>query len=488
MRTSITHPLQIAEIRPAPGYGKIGITFCPGKKQTNAITGQWNRDLALDLDVIQEWNAAIVVTLIETHELEQLQVPMLGDEVRARHMSWLHLPIRDREAPCRAFDQEWRTVGADLRILLMNGFNVLIHCMGGLGRAGTVAARLLIEFGAKPAPATEMVRAVRPGAIETEEQCQYLAGIWGALGPVPNRDNGPTGDRAMGALLGLAVGDALGTTLEFRKRDSYPRLTDMVGGGPFDLKAGEWTDDTSMAICLAASLTVHSDLDETNLMDRFVDWYKLGSMSCKSYCFDIGEVTRYALEVYRDTRYPLAGETQDSTAGNGSLMRLSPVAIRHWSDRNKMRDIAARQSRTTHGAAEAVDACVAFSEVLADAIEGNTRDYVLRARDTAYAGKIAPIMAGEWRGKPRKQIRSSGYVVHSLQAALWCVGRTSSFEDAVLLAANLGDDADTTAAITGQLAGALYGETCIPAHWLAKLSHLELLHDLGKALFDKSIR
>jgi ADP-ribosyl-[dinitrogen reductase] hydrolase len=135
-----------------------------------------------------------------------------------------------------------------------------------------------------------------------------------------------------------------------------------------------------------------------------------------------------------------------------------------------LRDVAARQSRTTHAAPEAVDACVAYAEVLADAIEGRGRSEVLKPRPGPYTGAIGPIMAGSWRGKPRKQIHASGYVAHSLEAALWSVGRSASFEEAVLLAANLGEDADTTAAIAGQLAGALYGARGIPSRWLDKLA------------------
>jgi ADP-ribosyl-[dinitrogen reductase] hydrolase len=168
------------------------------------------------------------------------------------------------------------------------------------------------------------------------------------------------------------------------------------------------------------------------------------------------------------------------SAGNGSLMRLAPAAIRHWQDRAKLRDVAARQSRTTHGAPEAVDACIAFAEVLADAIAGYPRSQVLRVRDYPYAGQIGAIMAGSWRGKRRSEIRSSGYVAHSLEAALWCVGRTTCFANAVLLAANLGDDADTTAAITGQLAGALYGARGIPDKWLEKLAWREKIERMAE--------
>ncbi len=294
-------------------------------------------------------------------------------------------------------------------------------------------------------------------------------------------------DRALGALLGLAIGDAVGTTLEFKQRDSYAPLTDMVGGGPFKLSAGEWTDDTSMALALADSLCGHPGLDEADLMRRFVSWHEEGEYSHNQRCFDIGMTTSAALGRWKRSGNPLAGSNDPRSAGNGSLMRLAPVAIRHWNNREVMRDVAARQSRTTHGAAEAVDACVAFSDVLADAIEGMTVDEVLRGRDEPYAGMVGAIMAGSWKGKARDYISSSGYVCHSLEASLWCVEQTRTFEDAVLLAANLGDDADTTAAITGQLAGSLYGVAGIPERWLERLAWRPRIEVLARSLFEASL-
>ncbi len=286
----------------------------------------------------------------------------------------------------------------------------------------------------------------------------------------PPSDPAACHDRAVGAMLGLAVGDAVGTTLEFRARDTYAHLTDMVGGGPFELAPGQWTDDTAMALALADCLAERDDLDEGALLDRFVAWWTRGTYSCTGVCFDIGNTTREALARWQATRNPRSGATDPRAAGNGSLMRLAPVATRFWRDRARLRDVAARQSLTTHGAPEAVDACIAFAEVLADAIGGQPKEEVLRARSAPYAGAIGAIMGGAWRGKERAAIRSSGYVAHSLEAALWCVARADGFRDAVLLAANLGDDADTTAAIAGQLAGSLWGAAGIPAAWLERLA------------------
>ena len=295
-------------------------------------------------------------------------------------------------------------------------------------------------------------------------------------------------DRAIGALLGLAVGDAVGTTLEFQPRDSCPPLTDMIGGGPFRLKPGEWTDDTAMALALADSLHADDRLDQADLMARFVDWHENGVYSCTGHCFDIGNTTRNALDLWQRTGIAQAGLTGPETAGNGSLMRLAPVAVRFWNDRPRLHDVAARQGRTTHQAPAAIDACVAYADVLADAISGQPRDAVLRNRnDAGWSDLIGTVMAGSWRGKSRDLIEASGYVVHSLEASLWSVDRSGNFRDAVLLAANLGQDADTTAAITGQLAGALAGASAIPPAWLDKLAWRTRIAGMADALFRQSI-
>lgn len=481
MRTSRTHPLQIATVSAGPGMGRIGITFCPGKKQPTAMTGGWDRDVCIDIDAIAAWGASAVVTLIEDHEISALKVDALGETVRNRHMDWLHLPIPDVSTPCSRFEQEWGSIGEGLRARLRDGFDIVVHCKGGLGRAGTIAARLLIELGATPEAAIVQVRKVRPGAIETSGQEKYVRGLKAVGEHQPLTTPEVIADRAQGALLGLAIGDAVGTTLEFKARDSYPMLTDMVGGGPFKLKAGEWTDDTAMALALADSLLASETFDEADLMRRFVDWHERGEYSCTGTCFDIGITTRQALSRFKQTGNPIAGSTDPMSAGNGSLMRLSPVAVRHWQNRDTLRDVAARQSRTTHAAPEAVDACVAYAEVLADAISGMPRSEVLRPR-SGYAGGIDAIMQGSWRGKSRSEIKSSGYVAHSLEAALWCVGRTADYRSAVLLAANLGDDADTTAAIAGQLAGALYGSSGIPDEWLASTAWTDRISKTASAL------
>lgn len=295
------------------------------------------------------------------------------------------------------------------------------------------------------------------------------------------RFDGGTEDRALGAFLGLAVGDAIGTTLEFTERDSGEPVTDLIGGGPFDLAPGEWTDDTAMAVALAESLIACGTLDERDLMTRFADWRRDGTYSCTGACFDVGITTDRAICRFEGSGNPIAGSTDPRSAGNGSLMRLAPVVL-HGLASGSLRDAARRQSATTHGAAACLAACEHFAALLEEAILGAGRDAVLAPREVEAEEAVAAVLAGSWRGKRRSEIRSSGYVVHSLEAALWCVAETPTFRGAVLLAANLGDDADTTAAITGQLAGALYGRSGIPPEWLGKLAWRERIEALARAL------
>jgi protein-tyrosine phosphatase len=169
-RTSQSHPLQIAEVRASASHGRIGITFCPGKHDRHAASGAWARDLALDLDAIAAWGAKLVLTLVEAAELKALRVPDLGAEIQGRGMAWRHLPIADYSVPDAAFERTWATHGAEIRALLRDGEAVLVHCKGGLGRAGMMAARLLVELGMHPDEAIREVRRVRKGAIETPSQ------------------------------------------------------------------------------------------------------------------------------------------------------------------------------------------------------------------------------------------------------------------------------------------------------------------------------
>lgn len=172
-RTSKTHPMRIAEIT-CLGGGRIGMTFCPGKVQPDALSGAWDRNLDADLAVIRDWGARVIVTLVEHRELDALQVSNLGDRTVASGMQWLHLPIMDQGIPDAFWDRVWKEKAPDLHAILDKDGNVLVHCKGGLGRTGLVAARLLIERGTPPGQAIEQVRQARPGAIENSLQETYV--------------------------------------------------------------------------------------------------------------------------------------------------------------------------------------------------------------------------------------------------------------------------------------------------------------------------
>jgi ADP-ribosyl-[dinitrogen reductase] hydrolase len=172
-RTSVTHPLQIASLD-TPSGGRIGMTFCPGKRDPAAMTGAWDRDLGLDLKAIADWGAAALVTLMETHELKKLGVPDIGQLAMDLGLEWFHLPIRDVSIPDDTFEMVWVAAGQTIRERLRNGQGVVIHCRGGLGRTGLVAARLLIELGESPGVALIKVRKARPGAVETQQQEAYV--------------------------------------------------------------------------------------------------------------------------------------------------------------------------------------------------------------------------------------------------------------------------------------------------------------------------
>ncbi len=277
--------------------------------------------------------------------------------------------------------------------------------------------------------------------------------------------------RYRGCLLGLAVGDAVGTTVEFRRRGTFEPLSDMVGGGPFRLLPGQWTDDTSMALCLATSLVERGGFDADDQMSRYCRWAGDGYLSSTGACFDIGNTVAAALQRYREDGNPYAGSTAPNTAGNGCIMRLAPIPM-FFPGLDDAERFAAESSRTTHGADECIDACRLLARIIFRALRGEPRDAVLLGDAASFVSgeRVAAIARGAYRGKPASDIRGSGYVVESLEAALWAFAGTESFADAILSAANLGDDADTTAAVCGQVAGAYYGEPGIPSHWLDRLA------------------
>ena len=300
-------------------------------------------------------------------------------------------------------------------------------------------------------------------------------------------------DRYRGSLLGLAVGDALGTTVEFERPGSFDPLTDVVGGGKFGLQPGQWTDDTSMALCLAESLIECKGFDPVDQLTRYCRWWREGHLSSTGTCFDIGTTTRAALAAFEETRDPYPGPEDPRTAGNGSLMRLAPIPLCFRTDPLLAIEKAALSSRTTHAAREAMDACRYFAGLILGALAGRSKAELLAPLfspvpnlwiRTPLAPKIATVAAGSFKQKEPPAIRGTGYVVDCLEAALWAFHKSDSFRDGALMAVNLGDDADTTGAVYGQLAGAYYKAEAIPIEWRTKLAHRDLIERFADRLLE----
>jgi len=388
---------------------------------------------------------------------------------------------------------------------LSAGRSVYVHCWGGIGRTGMVIGCWLVRHGRTGEEALsdvgDLFRTMSPakvrrhanaGSPQTEPQRQMVTD-W-SRHDRPARDDGriqektpaaasaesniapsPTlRERYTGAMLGLAVGDALGTALEFRAPGSFDPVKDIVGGGPFGLKPGQWTDDTSMALCLAESLISSGKFDAVDQMQRYVRWIDDGYFSSTGRCFDIGGTVRQAVNAFRRTHDAFSGPTDEQTAGNGSLMRLAPVPLFFAHDAEQAIAMAADSSRTTHGTATAVDACRYFAGLIVGALNGASKEALLAPAYAPVPGLwsreplhplIAAVANGSFLRKGPPEIKGTGYVVASLEAALWAFATTDDFESGALAAVNLGDDADTTGAIFGQLAGAFYGVANIPVKW-----------------------
>jgi ADP-ribosylglycohydrolase len=298
--------------------------------------------------------------------------------------------------------------------------------------------------------------------------------------------------RYQGCLLGLAVGDALGTTVEFKAPGTFSPMTTIVGGGPFRLDKGQWTDDTSMALCLAESLVKCGKFNALDQMARYTRWWKEGHLSSNGRCFDIGNTVSRALRQFDRTGDPLAGSIDPYAAGNGSLMRLAPIPLFFASDPEEAIRMSAESSSTTHGAETCLDACRYFGGLIVGALQGNSKEQLLSdnftpvsgiGRRQPLCGKIQEIACGSFKQKEPPEILGSGYVVQSLEAALWAFYKSETFAEGCLLAVNLGNDADTTGAIFGQLAGAYYGIAAIPDEWCACITRLDLITSMAHDLF-----
>jgi ADP-ribosyl-[dinitrogen reductase] hydrolase len=297
--------------------------------------------------------------------------------------------------------------------------------------------------------------------------------------------------------MGLAVGDALGAAVEFKPAGEFAPVTGYRGGGPHSLSAGEWTDDTSMALALADSIAT-AGWDLNDQARRYVEWWRTGKYSVNGRCFDIGITTRTALSRFAVSQNAFdSGDRSESASGNGSIMRLAPVPIRfadlYPSQIDELSRLAGDSSLPTHASDPCVSACRYLATVLAALIHGDERDEVLSADwpPLARLSAVKPlhpliqeVALGSFRRRQPPEIKGSGWVVKSLEASLWAFHDANTFEEAVLRAVNLGDDADTTGAICGQLAGAYWGESNIPESLRSGLARMDMLECALTGLLD----
>jgi ADP-ribosylglycohydrolase len=493
-RTSESHPLEIAELK--VGGGVVGVTLCPGKRGPALGGYRWERDLASDVEVIRRWGASAVVTLIEEHEFETLEVVGLGGAIAAAGIEWHHLPVTDVLPPDARFELRWQYAGVRLRERLRAGQRVLVHCRGGLGRAGSVAARLLVEFGERPAVAVHRVRAVRPGAIETEAQERWVHAQRAVDASAERRRS-----RELACLLGGAIGDAFGYRVEF---DSLATIRGRYG--PQGLRLAEAngelvvSDDTQMTLfTLEGMLRARREggLVIDALRRAYLDWYRTQRGRWHAAEEHTGLLAHRELWHGRapgnTCMAALAAGGQGTPAapindskGCGGVMRTAPLGFlaREVED-HEVYVAGAAAGALTHGhpdgyapagvmalavgallqAADWGEAIAAGQRALGrhPAATGTTARLVEvhRALEAGVAAAEAPRFGQGWVGD------------EALAVGLHAAAAASSFSEAVEAATNHDGDSDSTASIAGQLYGARHGLACLPAAKVYRLDVLE---------------
>ena len=503
VRTSLTHPL---EIDPMPcGAGLLGLTLCPGKQGPSNFGGPWERDLGLDMRAIVDWGATTLVSLMEAHEFPMLNVPGLGDAAEEAGVEWHHLPIPDVKVPGERFERLWTYSGHVLRGKLRAGEKIVLHCRGGLGRTGMVAARLAIEFGVAPEEALRRVREARTGTVETRAQEAYV------LRQRASKSDERYADRVLGCLLGGAVGDALGYEVEFLRLAGIRERFGPEGiKAPALNAAGQAvvSDDTQMTIFTAEglidSIERNGSLTQAEALDSVraatLDWYAMqtgkpanGGLSEYSI---LGEGRAPGMTCKDACAHGATGTPENpinDSKGCGGVMRVAPVGLcLELSDEGAF-ELAARCAAQTHGHPSGYLSAGALAAIVRNLIDGlepdrcaaravelarrrNGADETIaafeRAHDLASAGSAHGPRIPAQLGK--------GWVGEEALAIAWySVLAANDFADAMRMAANHDGDSDSTASIAGQVYGAWKGLHELPHGWIRRLDALEPLADIA---------
>lgn len=502
-RTSITHPLQIAEI--PLGRGTIGLTFCPGKIGESVYGDPWDRDLNLDIRALKSWGASMVISLMEEHEFGLLRVPNLGSAIQSAGIEWVHLPIKDVSVPDGKFPRVWANINKRLQRQLARGERIVLHCRGGLGRTGLIAALLLLDHGWAADEAIRTIRKVRPGAIETKEQEAYVHLYLPYL--------------CHASLLGGAIGDSLGADIEFLSLDKikakFPNgvdrlaITHAVGPGWF-------TDDTQMTLFTAEGLIrahVRGVLKGISsiqgvVLNALLRWYatqggdpgkdltpKAGLILEKNMWYQAAPGTT-CLSALRDA-YKNDIIAQNSSKGCGTIMRVAPVAF--GVGREHVRQIAMETSALTHGHPVGQLAAAAWAEILADIISGSSVNsaatYIARCyrEDLGHAGEtvaraISAALSAPADGSPETvESLGGGWVAEeALSIALYATLVAKDFEDGLRIAVTHSGDSDSTGAIAGNLLGILFPEQVFSHPWAKEIGGRDLISSLALDLPQSS--
>ncbi len=500
-RTSQTHPLYIDSLPLANGL--LGLTICPGKKGASVFGEAWERDLKADLRAIADWGADTVLTLIETREMDEIGVPGLSEAVAEAGMAWLHLPICDMRAPDDAAMQAWRAMSPRLHRLLEGGGKLLIHCRGGLGRAGTIAALLLIERGMDPDQAMAQVRAARPGAIETRPQECWLRD---RAGPETARQR-----QVRASLLAGAIGDSLGADIEFLTLAAIRRrLADGLDDlPPHQGVRGAITDDTQMTLFTAEGLIRARVRGATKgichppgvVHHALLRWLATQGRNAALETDESGLVTDARLCVQRAPGNTCLGSlsralnlgeaARNDSKGCGTIMRVAPVAF--WAARDQVRALAVETSALTHGHATGQLAAAAWAEMLADVAGGGdletaagqiAQDYagLKDGAETADAIRAALAAPRDGRAETVESLGGGWIAEEALAIALYASLSARDFEHGLLIAVTHGGDSDSTGAIAGNMLGLLFADQVFAHRWAGQVECADLITRLARDL------